>query len=188
MVAFLALAAAVATAQPSCEALTRAARPAIEHANADWVRAMQAGDAAAIAAAYADDGLFVLPDGAVAKGRAAVEALYARGRANAARIVGGGIESQGTACGDGGLIFEWGRGALRVRGADGRETEQGGAYLTVWKEIGGGWKIVRNMSSIIDLAAIALPWAALLGGLAWLARKRLGKLRWPFRRRISTAS
>ena len=146
MFSMLALAAAVAATPPDCAALVASARPAIDHANADWIRALKAADAAAIAAAYADDGLFVLPDGAVVKGRAAVEALYARGRAAAARISGGGIESQGTACGEGGLIFEWGRGTLRVRGADGRETEQGGPYLTVWKEIGGDWKIVRNMS------------------------------------------
>jgi ketosteroid isomerase-like protein len=146
MFATLVLAAAVAAAPGDCAALTAQARSAIDHANADWIRAMRAGDAAAIAAAYADDGLFVLPDGAVAKGRAAVVALYARQAGSASQISGGGIESLGTACGDGGLVYEWGRGSVRVKAADGHEIERGGPYLTVWKNVGGAWKIVRNLA------------------------------------------
>lgn len=66
---------AAALAQADCEALKAGARAAIEHANGDFVRALKARDAGAIAAAYADDGMFVLPDGRVVAGRSAVRDL-----------------------------------------------------------------------------------------------------------------
>ncbi|MEW5683785.1 MAG: DUF4440 domain-containing protein [Pseudomonadota bacterium] len=137
------LAAALASAQPDCAALQASALPTIEHANGDWIRALKAGDGPAIAAAYAEEGMFVLPDGAVVRGRAAVAALYDK---PAATIVGGGIESQGVACGPAGVLYEWGRGVVRSRDAQGRETERGGSYLTVWKQVGPNWRIVRNLA------------------------------------------
>lgn len=139
----LALALAAALSAPACDAQIASARPAIEHANGDWLRALKAGDAAAIAAAYADDGVFVLPDGSQLKGPAAVEKLYAR---PVPGIVAGGIESAGVVCGAEGLLYEWGQGSLTVRGADGRAQTRGGPYLTVWKRIGADWKIVRNLA------------------------------------------
>jgi ketosteroid isomerase-like protein len=108
---------------------------------------MKARDAAAIAAAYADDGVFVLADGTQVKGRAAVEALYAKTTAAAAAsITGGGIAPDGTACNGQGLIYEWGEAELRTKGPDGAEHVRGGPYLTVWKQVGGAWKIVRNLA------------------------------------------
>jgi ketosteroid isomerase-like protein len=99
-----------------------------------------------LAAAYADDGVFVLPDGGVVKGRAAVRGIYAASEAGGGKITGGGIESQGLACGGPGLVYEWGRGTVRTLGADGRERERSGAYLTVWRRVGDAWKIVRNLA------------------------------------------
>jgi uncharacterized protein (TIGR02246 family) len=146
MFASLALVAAVAQAEPACAELIAAARPTIAHANADWIRALKAGDAAALAADYADGGLFVTPDGAVIRGRAAVQALYASRAAGAARIVGGAITSRGMACGGDGLVYEWGTGALTESGPDGQPVTHSGPYLTVWKHIGDEWKIVRNLT------------------------------------------
>ena len=143
MITALALAAALSTS--ACDALKATARPALEHANGDWVRAMQARDADAIAAAYAEDGLFVRSDGAVVSGRAAVAAMYAEALKSARPILGGGIRSDGLACGGPDLLFEWGQGWLTQKGADG-EVTRGGPYLTVWKRIGGQWKIARNLS------------------------------------------
>jgi uncharacterized protein (TIGR02246 family) len=138
-------AAAVALTPPQCAALRAAAAPAIDEANADWFRALKAGDAEALAAAYADDGVFIGPDGVAVTGRAAVRDLYAARKGGGA-LLAGGIESQGRACGGEGLVYEWGRGWLRMRGADGQAVTRGGPYLTVWKEIGGRWRIVRNMA------------------------------------------
>lgn len=147
MIASLLFAAAVAAAPQDCPTLIASAWAAIEHANGDWVRAMKARDAAAIAAPYADDGVFVLADGTEVTGRAAVEALYAKSSAaSAGAIVGGGIAPKGTACNSQGLIYEWGEGELRLKGPDGAEQVRGGPYLTVWKKLGGEWKIVRNLA------------------------------------------
>jgi len=146
MFSMLALAAAVAATPPDCARLVASARPTIDHPHADWIRALKAADAAAIAADYADDGVFVGPDGKVFAGRAAVQALYAANGAAASRIVGGGITTLGTACSGDGMVYEWGRGDLTVRGADGTPQTRGGPYLTVWKRSGGDWKIVRNLA------------------------------------------
>lgn len=143
---FAAIAFAAALSQPDCEALKVEARPAIEHANGDFVRALQARDAEAIAAAYADEGLFVLPDGKVIAGRGAVRDLYAAAAAATPPVLSGAIETEGLACGGRDLLYEWGRGRLTVRGPDGAETERGGPYLTVWRRIGTEWKIVRNLA------------------------------------------
>jgi uncharacterized protein (TIGR02246 family) len=144
MLLTLILAAGISAADPACSAQITSAKPAIDHANDDWVRALKAHDAAAIAAAYADDGVFVLADGSEVKGRAAVEKLYAAQRP--VEILGGGIESQGIVCGADGLLYEWGQGHLVFRAADGSEKRGGGPYLTVWKRLGGNWRIVRNLA------------------------------------------
>lgn len=140
----LILAAVLATATPDCAARVAEAQAAIDHANTDWLRALKAGDAAAIAAAYADDGVFVTGDGRVLVGRPAVQALYAE--RTAAPLVGGGIVSQGLACAGDDLIYEWGEGEVRRRDAAGRETARTGPYMTVWRRTGDGWKILRNLS------------------------------------------
>ena len=143
MLAAIALAAAVAAAD--CEAMKAEALPAIERANQGWIPALQAHDGAAIAAAYAEDGVFVEPDGAMLAGRRAVADFYAS-TSKTVTVTGGGIDSQGLACGARGLLYEWGEGRLKLRGKDGREVERGGPYLTVWKRIGPDWKIVRNLA------------------------------------------
>jgi len=139
-------AAAVATADPACAARIAEAQPAIDHANHDWLRAMKAGDAAAIAAAYAEDGLFVLPDGEVLRGRAAVQAFYAAAAGRRSAPTGGGISTLGLACAGRDLIHEWGEGEVRTLGDDGAEQVRRASYLTVWRKVGGAWRIVRNLA------------------------------------------
>jgi uncharacterized protein (TIGR02246 family) len=154
MLSTLALAAllAAAPAEPAraerdCAALKADAAPAIGEANADWFRAMQAGDAEALAAAYAEDGVFVGPDGVPVRGHAAVRDLYAaRTKPGGSQLLAGHIESLGRVCGGEGLVYEWGQGSLRLRKPDGQEATRGGPYLTVWKRIDGRWRIVRNMA------------------------------------------
>ena len=131
----------------SCSALKAAAKPAIERANSQFIKQLQAGDAAAIAEAYADDGLFIGPDGATLKGKAAVRELYAASAPRRASIVGGGIKTEGVACSDDGMVYEWGQGTIEARGVDGKVVSRAGPYLTVWKAGPDGvWKIVRNLS------------------------------------------
>jgi uncharacterized protein (TIGR02246 family) len=123
------------------------ARPIIEAANADWVPAMQAHDAARIAAAYAKDGVFVLPDGRVLSGRAAIEAAMKARFMPGVTFPGGGLHQDGLAYAEGGLIFEWGHGGITSRDALGQGHTSEGPYLTVWKRgATGRWEIIRNMA------------------------------------------
>lgn len=124
-----------------------AAKPTILAANADWVKAMRAQDARTIAAPYAEDGVFVLPDGRVLAGRAAIERAMAARFKPGVSITGGALHEDGiTYVGDG-MIYEWGHGGLTSRDAAGQTHTSNGHYLTVWKRGGSGrWEIVRNMA------------------------------------------
>lgn len=139
-----ALAAAPAHAASSEQELA-SARPVIEAANADWIPAMQAHDAARIASAYAEDGLFILPDGKVIAGRAAVEALTQKRFTPGFKVLSGGLTQDGLTYADG-VIIEWGHGGLTSTDASGQTRTSSGPYLTVWKrDAAGQWRIIRNL-------------------------------------------
>lgn len=142
IVAF-ALAASAAQASPADLA---AAKPAIDHANADWLPAMKRKDAEALAADYAPNGLFVLPDGRTLVGRAAVADFYRSRLATAPKVLDGGIHQDGLAEAAGGLIVEWGHGGSTTVDAAGKVSTSEGPYMTVWKKgADGRWQIVRNL-------------------------------------------
>ncbi|MBS0297589.1 MAG: SgcJ/EcaC family oxidoreductase [Proteobacteria bacterium] len=145
------LVAALAAGAAEAEDLVASARPTIAKADADWIGAMQAGDAARLAAPYAEDGVFVTPDGTAIAGRAAIEAFYRkRLKASKAKIVGGGVRYDnivvgGTAAQP--LVYEWGHGGAVSVDEAGKRSAREGAYLTVWKRgADGAWRIVRNMA------------------------------------------
>lgn len=46
--------------------------------------------------------------------------------------------------------------------------------------------MAMSLAAMIDIVAVAAPWALLLAGLLWLFRKRLPKVRWPFGRKAET--
>jgi uncharacterized protein (TIGR02246 family) len=120
---------------------------AIEQANAEWLPAIKAGDAARIAAPYAENGVFVLPDGSIIKGRQAVEAMYARRSASRSQIVDGGITSCGRLASAPGQVLEWGYGRATARAADGATKTSGGPYVTWWRKAADGtWRIERNLA------------------------------------------
>jgi uncharacterized protein (TIGR02246 family) len=142
--AWTALAPAAQAAAPAQDLAS--ARPVIAAANADWVPAMKAHDARRVAAAYADDGLFILPDGKVISGRAAIEASTRARFKPGVTIVGGGLTQDGLVSAAPGLVYEWGHGGLTTRDATGKTHVSSGPYLTVWKRgATGRWAIVRNV-------------------------------------------
>ena len=122
------------------------ARPFIEKANTDWLPAMKAKDAEALAAAYAEDGVFVLSDGRQIVGRAAITDFYRQRVASLAQVLDGGIHHDGQTWVRDGLVYEWGHGGSTTIDKAGKRATGGGPYLTVWKrQPGGGWAIVRNL-------------------------------------------
>ena len=117
---------------------------AIETANSEWAAAMKSGDVAAIARPYLDDALFVGPDGACTRGRAAIEALYVERFRKNARASATRIEPRSVVR-DGDLAYESGYGEMTfIR--EGKPVTAGGRYLAVWaRQPDGGWKILRNV-------------------------------------------
>lgn len=141
----IALAAGAAQAATPDEELA-SARPVIEAANTGWVPAMRAHDARRVAEAYAEDGLFILPDGRVIVGRAAVQAATEKRFAPGFKVLSGEIKQDGLSSASGGLIIEWGHGGLTSTDATGQTRTSSGPYLTVWKrDASGQWKIIRNL-------------------------------------------
>lgn len=126
-------------------AIIASARNAIEAANAGWLPAMEHGDAAAVAAAYAKDGVLVLANGTAIHGRSAIAARYRAEIAQLGRVVGGRLVQEGVTV-SGGLIYEWGHGWLTFQQKDGKRRTSAGPYLTVWhRGRDGTWRIIRNL-------------------------------------------
>jgi uncharacterized protein (TIGR02246 family) len=125
--------------------LIASAQHAIEAANAARLPAMERGDADAVAAAYAADGVLITSKGTAVAGRSAIAALYRTELSQIGRVISGGLTQEGVTV-SGGLIYEWGRGWLVFRLQDGKRKQSSGPYLTVWRRNpDGGWLIIRNL-------------------------------------------
>jgi uncharacterized protein (TIGR02246 family) len=125
------------------------ARPEIEAANAAWLPGLRQHDAKAIAAPYADSGLFIAGDGTVTRGRDAVARLYEARFPRLRPIRAGGIVQDGLAVLAPTRIAEWGHGWLEMEPerAEAPPVRSGGNYLTVWeRQTDGHWRIVRNLA------------------------------------------
>lgn len=116
----------------------------VQKANAEWAEAMKTGDAVVIAAPYADDAVFVLPDGKTLQGRAAIEVLYRDGFAKGGLASATKIDSKSLVRDDD-LAYESGNADITVM-RQGKPVTRGGRYLTVWQaQADGTWKIMRNL-------------------------------------------
>jgi len=130
-------------------AILSSARPDIDAANTAWLPGLQRRDAVAIAAAYADSGLFIAVDGTVTRGRAAVARMYADRFPRLRPIRAGGIVQDGLTVLGPTRIAEWGRGWLELapERAGAPPVRSGGSYLTIWeREADGHWRIIRNLT------------------------------------------
>jgi uncharacterized protein (TIGR02246 family) len=117
---------------------------AIEKANSEFAAAMKTGDAAAIAAPYTDDAVFVGLDGACTQGRTEIEKMYRARFERAGLGSSTKIDSRKLVV-DGELAYESGYaeiGSLK----EGKLSINGGRFLTVWqRQSDGDWKILRNI-------------------------------------------
>ncbi len=123
-----------------------AARKTIDATNAAWLDAMKRHDAAAIAAIYGDDAVFVTPAGDSLRGRAAIEAFERDRFATNGRVLDGSIADDGVTR-TGKYVYEWGHATLRMAGPLGSPSTVTGRFLTVWaQDASGRWRIIRNLS------------------------------------------
>ena len=137
---------ALAAAAAEDTMIPAAARRTIAETNAAWLQAMKRHDAAAIAAIYGDEAVFITSTGETLRGRVAIE-RFDRERFNATgRMVDGTIEEDGLAQ-TGEFVYEWGHATLRVARNDRNLRTVTGHFLTVRAaDSSGRSRIIRNLS------------------------------------------
>ena len=117
---------------------------AIEKANSEFLGAMKTGDASTIAAPYAEDGIFVMPDGSAIRGRAEIEKMYRTRFAQFGLPASTTLKSRAVSL-DEDLAYESGDAEATVT-REGKPTVVKSRYLTVWRRgENGEWKIIRNL-------------------------------------------
>ena len=124
------------------QALASAA-PSIDKANEEWTHAIVSGDADVLAAPYAENGIFVGPDGSEVRGHDAVRAMYAKPRP--VKVLKASIHSDGRVAADPDDVYEWGSASMTVE-RDGKSRDASGRYLTVWHRQGKQWLITHNIA------------------------------------------
>jgi uncharacterized protein (TIGR02246 family) len=134
-VAFAALCAGPASAQ--------SAREAIEAANAEFVKAYNAKDAAGVASLYTEDAAVLPPDMARVDGRENLQKFW-QGAIDLGitdlTLKTNEVEEAGD------FAFESGSFSLKVTGKDAKPVEAAGKYLVVWKKAqDGSWKLHRDI-------------------------------------------
>ncbi len=110
-----------------------------------YTDAVARGDAAALAALYAENAVVLAPDGAVLKGRAAIEAANARNfAAGAARIAIDDVmpdfgETKGV------MFWSW---TLTLAADSPQPVTVRGRSLTGWSKGADGWEITADMFQV----------------------------------------
>lgn len=143
LIAAMALSGAAPAANWQRQTLASAA-PYIDKANSDWSRAIVTGDARVLSEPYANDGVFIGPDGTAIQGKAGVRAMYAR-RPSKVQVLKASIKSDGRAAPDAYDVYEWGTAKLTVKRGK-NVIERSARYLTVWHRTGKSWLITRNIA------------------------------------------
>lgn len=111
-----------------------------ESPSAAWEAAWNAGDAAAVAAVYAEDAVVLPPGSEPVEGRAAIQAFW-QAAMDADPGVTTDIETvEADVMGD--VAIE--RGTYVDTGPDGGHRDHG-KFLAIWTRVDGEWKILRDI-------------------------------------------
>ena len=121
------------------------AAPFIDKANSEWGKAIAVGDVETIVAPYADDGVFILPDGKTVEGKAAIRQMYSA-RPKRAQIISASATSDGRVAAGPDDVYEWGSASATLKTDKGVEQRTLGRFLTVWHRQGDKWVISRNLA------------------------------------------
>jgi uncharacterized protein (TIGR02246 family) len=118
-------------------------RQAIEEADAKWVEAFNQGDAAGVAALYADDATLMPPNNKMIQGKEGVQEYW-----NGAIQMGLKDVSLTTVDlkGSGDLVYQIGKYSIGIE-AEGQEPmRDSGKYIVVWKrQEDGSWKLQADI-------------------------------------------
>ena len=112
----------------------------IEAVNAKWIELFNKGDFAGVASLYTEDATAFPPGSPMAKGRAAIEAMWKKmaEQVSDPKITTLDVKSLGPSA-----AREIGTFSLKTKGASPRELS--GKYLVVWEKIGSGWKLAADI-------------------------------------------
>ena len=110
----------------------------IDAANAKWIVAFNKGDAAAVAQLYTERATALPPGAPMAKGRAAIQALWQGAIKNGVKNI-----TLKTVQLDqfGNAAREIGEYSLDASNAQKQITHEQGKYVVLWRHIGGSWKL-----------------------------------------------
>jgi uncharacterized protein (TIGR02246 family) len=115
-------------------------KAAIEKMNDVWTAAFNKGDAAAVAALYAEDAYVLPPGSGMVKGRAAIEAFW---RQAAQQMTDAKLTTID--------VLPLGRSAAREIGTVTLKTKSQppqeivGKYVVVWRKVGREWKLATDV-------------------------------------------
>ena len=129
--AFVAIAASAAEAQD---------KASIDKLNEAWTAALNKGDAAAVAAMYAEDAT-LLPEGSeMVKGRAGIQKFWQEAAQQVGDFTLKAIDVK--ALGDG-VGREIGTFTARTKGAQPQDLT--GKYVVIWQRVGSDWKLATDI-------------------------------------------
>jgi uncharacterized protein (TIGR02246 family) len=114
------------------------AQVAVKEGTMAWTAAFNAGNAANVAALYADDARLLPPGGETVEGMEAIEAFWQGFISEGSSVALEGVELYNL--GDVALDI----GAFTVTAADGSHADHG-KYMVIWVKGDDGWKMVRDM-------------------------------------------
>jgi uncharacterized protein (TIGR02246 family) len=124
--------------------LLEEARSAIDKGNRQWIEGWEKGDAAMVAAIFAEDGMWLGSKGKVHKG---YQQILERVKAGI-KYVGAGVKITVTTTSlwvDGETAFETGKYVYKYQ-TDGKPATDEGRYATIWKrQKDGSWKLYLDM-------------------------------------------
>ena len=117
--------------------------PAIAAANTRWLELIKAKDAAGVAQLYAEDGVVMPPNMPIAKGRAAIQKVWADMMALPGFDLTFSTE-QLTLASAGDMALD--RGTYRFAATpNGAPYEEVGKAVVVWRKVGGEWKVAADI-------------------------------------------
>src|SRR5205085_4622097 len=104
---------------------------AIQKANSEFLTAVKTGDAATIAAPYAEDAVFVLPDGTCIQGRAEIQKMYRTRFEHSGPPNSTELDSRNVIL-DGNVGYESGKAEVTAM-KEGKPITRTSRYLTIWQ-------------------------------------------------------